>query len=254
MILNTGRQPGRPFYGGFQGCLSLCPPSAAPPQARSGSREQPAFSGMPPAGYRSYYRCTASALPEIHKICMASRDFSWYTIVRRMSGGLLRRSKSYGKSTALKRRNMNDSREIDSIMEEICADPRVQEMKRYIQHGRVTTYEHCRRVTGLSLKIDRRLHLHSDLPTLVRGAMLHDFYLYYWHNEDNGEHNWHGYIHAERARKNAQKYMGADKRVQDVIYSHMWPLNLTRIPASREAWIVCLADKFVSLKETFLER
>jgi uncharacterized protein len=197
---------------------------------------------------------TASAIPEIHKICMASRAFSWYTIVRRMSGGLLRRSKSCGKSTALKRRNMNDSREIDSIMEEICADPRVQEMKRYIQHGRVTTYEHCRRVTGLSLKIDRRLHLHSDLPTLVRGAMLHDFYLYDWHNEDNGEHNWHGYIHAERARKNAQKYMGADKRVQDVIYSHMWPLNLTRIPASREAWIVCLADKCVSLKETFLER
>lgn len=153
-----------------------------------------------------------------------------------------------------KRRDMNDSREIDTIMNEICKEPHVQEMKRYIQHGRVTTYEHCRRVTGLSLKIDRRLHLHSDLPTLVRGAMLHDFYLYDWHSEDNGEHNWHGYIHAERARKNAEKYFGADEKVQQVIYSHMWPLNLTRVPRSREAWIVCLADKYVSLRETLLER
>ena len=39
------------------------------------------------------------------------------------------------------------------------------------------------------------------MPTLIKGAMLHDFYLYDWHAQDNGEHRWHGYHHAEKARE-----------------------------------------------------
>ena len=149
---------------------------------------------------------------------------------------------------------MHNNREADTIMKELCADRHVQQMKQYIQHGRITTFEHCSRVAELSCRINRRLHLHADIPTLVKGAMLHDFYLYDWHNPDGGEHDWHGYIHAERARKNAVRYFNADEKVQHVIYSHMWPLNLTRVPRSREAWIVCLADKYISIRETLLER
>ena len=149
---------------------------------------------------------------------------------------------------------MTDNRDTDTILEELLADPRVQEMKRYKQHGRISTFEHCERVARLSCRIDRALHLHADPHTLVKGAMLHDFYLYDWHNEDGGEHDWHGYIHAERARRNACRYFGADERVQHVIYCHMWPLNRTRVPRTREAWIVCLADKYISIRETLLER
>ena len=84
--------------------------------------------------------------------------------------------------------------------------------------------------------------------------MLHDFYLYDWHHKDNGEHDWHGYIHADIASKNAKEYLHADKKVQEIIKSHMWPLNLTKVPKSKEAWIVCVADKCISLKETLGER
>ena len=83
-------------------------------------------------------------------------------------------------------------------------------MKNYTQHGKVSTYEHCERVAKLSYKLNKKLHLHAKVPTLIKGAMLHDFYLYDWHHEDNGEHNLHGYIHAERARENAEKYFDAD--------------------------------------------
>ena len=144
---------------------------------------------------------------------------------------------------------MSGNREIDEILTEIQADENVQKMKQYIQHGNVSTYEHCESVAKLSYSIDKRLSLHSDLKVLLTGAMLHDFYLYDWHEDGDGSHRLHGFTHAKRACDNA-----IDDETSHVIYSHMWPLNPKRIPQSREAWIVCLADKYVSLKESLFRR
>lgn len=148
----------------------------------------------------------------------------------------------------------NYSREIDEILKEIKDNERTQDMKNYVQHGRISTYEHCESVTDLSYKINRKLHLKANEDTLLKGAMLHDFYLYDWHNYDDGSHKLHGFSHPKRASHNAKKYFGVSKEIEHVITSHMWPLTFRNFPKSREAWIVCIADKCVAIRETLFAR
>lgn len=132
-------------------------------------------------------------------------------------------------------------------------DERVQEMKNYVQHGKISTYDHVESVTRLSYWINRRLHIGADERVLTAGAFLHDFYLYDWHLTDDGN-GLHGFSHSTTAKRNAIKHFGVGLKTQGVIECHMWPLNITKIPKSREAWIVCLADKCISTKETLLCR
>ena len=42
--------------------------------------------------------------------------------------------------------------------------------------------------------------------------------------------------------------------MHSIIVSHMWPLNITKVPKSREALILCVADKCIALRETLFER
>lgn len=143
---------------------------------------------------------------------------------------------------------------IDALVGDLKHHPLVERMKRYKQHGDVSTYEHCERVTEASYRLNRFLRLKADERSLLRGAMLHDFYLYDWHKKDGGTHRWHGFHHAKRAAENAKTLLGVSEKERQIIASHMWPLSPTHIPRSREAWIVCLTDKWCSLQETLFMR
>lgn len=139
------------------------------------------------------------------------------------------------------------------LLKGIADDPNALEMQKFIQHGSVTTYEHCLRVTRIAFWLNIHLHARADEASLVKGAFLHDFYLYDWHNCSNITH-WHGFKHARIARYNAETVFNLTEKEKDIIQSHMWPLNPTDIPRSREAALVCMADKMSSSYETVLER
>ena len=57
------------------------------------------------------------------------------------------------------------------ILQAYEKDPRVLEMDNYIQHGSVTTYQHCWNVARVSFWINRRFHLGADETALAVGAL-----------------------------------------------------------------------------------
>lgn len=70
-----------------------------------------------------------------------------------------------------------------AILEKYDQNPKVQQMREFIQHGDVTTYQHCKNVVLVSCWLNHRLHLGADETSLAVGAFLHDFYLYDWHKK-----------------------------------------------------------------------
>ena len=145
-----------------------------------------------------------------------------------------------------------EKREILAVIGKYLNDPHVQQMKEYIQHGSISTYKHAINVTKIAYRINKKLGLNADLEVLLTAALLHDFYLYDWHDRPNGD--LHGYKHPKRAVKKAVEIFDVNEEVQAAIESHMWPLTLRSKPKSPEAWIVCSADKIASTCETLWMR
>ena len=125
-------------------------------------------------------------------------------------------------------------------------------LKEFIQHGNVTVYEHCIHVALCAIKLNRALYAKSKERELIRGALLHDYFLYDWHNADapgNLHPKLHGFYHPGIALRNATRDFVLSEREKDIIHKHMWPLTI-KVPRCREAWLVCLADKYASTLET----
>ncbi len=142
---------------------------------------------------------------------------------------------------------------IEDILRAYQNNENIQQLKHYVHHGAVTTYEHCVHVTRASCWINRRLHLNADEEVLLISAFLHDFYLYDWHKGD-ASHRLHGFFHPDVACRNAIQNFQIGEKEQAIIRSHMWPLTFLRLPMSREAWIVCITDKYCSIVESVLQR
>lgn len=128
---------------------------------------------------------------------------------------------------------------------------RLNETKNYIQHDSITVYAHCVNVARMSVRIAKWLPIQVNMDALVIGALLHDYFLYDWH-DGKGRH-FHGFTHPECAFRNAEKDYTLSPRVKNIIIRHMFPLTLVP-PTCTEAWIVCIADKICAIEETLFRR
>jgi len=118
----------------------------------------------------------------------------------------------------------------------------------YIQHGDTSVREHSISVAMTSVAIARRLPFKFAYSSLVRGSLLHDFFLYDWHDKNKPIDN-HAFGHASRALENAAQWFSINPLEADMIKKHMFPLNITP-PKYRETVILTIADKICSFKET----
>lgn len=137
--------------------------------------------------------------------------------------------------------------EVKSMIRELERDGRFLQERRYMQHGSVTVYEHSIHVADKSLSLSRWLGWRIDEESLIRGALLHDYFLYDWHEKDGG-HRLHGFSHPFRALANARRDYALNMVEEDIIQKHMFPLTVLP-PMHEESWIVCMTDKYCAVTE-----
>lgn len=133
----------------------------------------------------------------------------------------------------------------NSCIADLLSSPTVQSMHQYTQHSVVSTLEHCLFVSYVSFLVCR--FLQWNFYVAARGGLLHDLFLYDWHDESS-RGRLHGFTHPKKALRNANDLFKLNPMEQDIILKHMWPLTI-RPPKYRESFVVCMADKFCCIAE-----
>lgn len=146
-------------------------------------------------------------------------------------------------------RRQREREEFKTRIREFLQNDQVQKMREFSQHGTTNTLDHSIGVARMSFWISKRLPFRFRTQSMLKGAILHDFYLYDWHKPEEGQ-PLHGFRHPATALRNAKMHFTLNSIEENVIASHMWPLTLRKVPHCREAALVCIADKVCSVQET----
>lgn len=137
--------------------------------------------------------------------------------------------------------------EIETLARDILNIDTVKKLLQYRHHKYSTVFDHSMAVARLSIyyaNLLEKLHIKVDRKSLVRGALLHDYFLYDWHTSSK----WHGITHPKIAYMNAIRDFNINKIEANIIKRHMFPLTPIP-PTKRESVIVCIADKVCATRE-----
>ena len=136
---------------------------------------------------------------------------------------------------------------------QVCSSSRMNKSRTFYQHGKINIYVHSLRVAYICYYWVKKYHLHVDEKALIRGALLHDYFLYDWHDKEHEHKRPHGFFHPSAALCNAKQDFILTRKEENIIQRQMFPLTLIP-PGCKEAWLVCMADKVCSTRETVRER
>lgn len=136
-------------------------------------------------------------------------------------------------------------REFEECLADLLNHDTVQQMKHYMQHGEISCLRHCLFVSYLSFCLSRLLGL--DSRSVARGALLHDLFLYDWH-DTRPEDGLHAFVHPTIALRNASALFMLNAIEKDIIFNHMWPVT-PRLPRYRETFVVLMVDKYCAVME-----
>lgn len=131
------------------------------------------------------------------------------------------------------------------IINDILANKSIQNLKLYKHHYAYTRLEHCLSVSYYTYVICKFLHL--DYKSAARAALLHDLFFYDCEDKISRPKN-HIKNHPKIALENANKLFNLNKKEQDIILKHMWPLTFSP-PKYLESFIVTIVDKYCAFKE-----
>lgn len=143
-------------------------------------------------------------------------------------------------------------REYFELVSDIVTNKNVLKMKDYMQHGTTSCFDHCLNVSYYSYILCKKLNL--DTRSAARAGLLHDLFLYDWHDMPSSSKNVpfrkkHAFYHPYVALKNANKYFRLNNIEKDIIAKHMWPLTLV-LPKYKESFVVSIVDKLCCICET----
>lgn len=137
-----------------------------------------------------------------------------------------------------------------TVLQNVSTHSRLLVEKDFMQHGNTSCLLHSIAVAYYSYRIAMFLKPFTFYQRdLIRGALLHDYFLYDWHIPDSS-HKWHGFFHPKKALEHAQQDFNLSKIEKDIIKKHMFPLTPVP-PRYKESLLVCVIDKICSIYEIF---
>ncbi len=143
--------------------------------------------------------------------------------------------------------------ELDELIREITSTEDYARTKHMRHHIRSNVYDHSLKVAELLLRHHKRFRTKTELRELIRGALLHDYYLYD-RKKNRSAHRFHGWIHPRHALKNALRaYPDLSRTERDMIRRHMFPLTILP-PKTSGGWLICFYDKIAAMDDLFAKK
>ena len=134
------------------------------------------------------------------------------------------------------------------IVQNILDNKEFNKLKTIEHHG-ITRFDHSLKVSYYSYKIAKMMHL--DYKETARGGLLHDFFLSP-EVRSKKEKFFSTFTHPSHAVETAKKEFELSRKEEDMIKSHMFPINIS-IPKYLESWIITSVDKIVAVNELSLK-